>query len=129
MSLINKMLQDLDRRQALGAGADAGLVRAAPANPRHREWFWRIVTLLLTIGVGWVLWTAYQLLPRPLVTNLAFMAADEARARPAPPVIRIEVPVQAPVASAAAPVEPPAPVATAEPPRPASPPAAEPLKL
>lgn len=122
VSLINKMLQDLDRRQALGAGSDSGVARPAPANAQHREWFWRIVTLLLTIGVGWVLWTAYQLLPRPLVTPLAFRAAEEARSRPKPPPIRIEVPVTPPPVAAAAPV-------TAEPPRAASPPAAEPLKL
>ena len=124
VSLINKMLQDLDRRQALGAGTDAGVARPAPAHPQHREWFWRIVTLLLTLGVGWVLWTAYQLLPRPLVTPLAFRAAEEARSRPKPPPIRIEVPVTVtpPPVVAAAPV-------AAEPPRAATPPAAEPLKL
>jgi len=83
MSLINKMLQDLDRRQALGSGPEAGAVRAAAANPHHREWFWRIVTLLLTVGVGWVLWTAYQLLPRPLLTAgpLAAEVRDYAQAR------------------------------------------------
>ena len=85
MSLINKMLQDLDRRQALGTGAEAGVLRPASADPRHREWFWRVVTLLLLVGVGWVLWTAYQLLPRPLVTDLAFRAAEEARARKCEP--------------------------------------------
>ncbi len=137
MSLINKMLQDLDRRQALGTGAEAGVLRPASANPRHREWFWRVVTLLLLVGVGWVLWTAYQLLPRPLVTDLAFRAAEEARARPAPPQIRIELPVKPAPAPAetplAQPASPPAEAAAqpaaAEPQRPASPPAAEPLKL
>ena len=121
MSLINKMLQDLDRRQALGSGPEAGAVRAAAANPHHREWFWRIVTLLLTVGVGWVLWTAFQLLPRPLVTDLAFRAAEEARNRPQPAAVKVEVPVTPPVTppAAAAPVEAPK----------AAPPAAEPLKL
>jgi MSHA biogenesis protein MshN len=123
VSLINKMLQDLDRRQALGAGADSGVARPTPTNPRHREWFWRIVTVLLIVGVGWVLWTAYQLLPRPLVTNLAFMAADDARSRATPVAIKIEVPAKPPPAAPAA--EP----VVVEPPRPATPPAAEPLKL
>lgn len=122
VSLINKMLQDLDRRQALGAGADAGVARPAAANPQHREWFWRTVTLLLIVGVAWVLWTVYQLLPRPLVTPLAFFAAEEARSRPAPPAIKIEIPVKPPPVVVAAPV-------TTEPPRAATPPAAEPLKL
>lgn len=124
VSLINKMLQDLDRRQALGAGADAGVARPAAANPQHREWFWRTVTVLLMVGVGWVLWTAYQLLPRPLVTPLAFLAAEEARARPKPPAIKIEIPVKPP----APPVVVAAPV-TAQTPRAATAPAAEPLKL
>lgn len=124
VSLINKMLQDLDRRQALGAGADSGVARPAAANAQHREWFWRTVTVLLMVGVGWVLWTAYQLLPRPLVTPLAFFAAEEARARPKPPAIKIEVPAKPP----APPIVVAAPV-IAEAPRAATPPAAEPLKL
>ncbi|MGQ0544340.1 MAG: tetratricopeptide repeat protein [Betaproteobacteria bacterium] len=127
VSLINKVLQDLDRRQALGAGADAGVLRPAPANPQHREWFWRIVTVLLIAGVGWVAWTAYQLLPRPLVTDLAFLAAEEARARPKPVGVSAPVPVK-PEAPAKI-EEPPPPPAPAQPARAATTPAAEPLKL
>ena len=117
VSLINKMLQDLDRRQALGTGAEAGVVRPAAGKAHHREWFWRIVTLLLTVGVGWVLWTAYQMLPRPLVTDLAFRAFDEARARPKPPERIAIAPAPAPVPNA------PAPAAMAPLPAPATPPA------
>ena len=91
MSVINKMLQDLDRRHALGSGAESRAVQPAGENPRHREWFWRVVTVLLLAGVGWVAWIAYQILPRPLVTDLAFRAAEEARARPQAPVIRLDV--------------------------------------
>lgn len=124
MSLINKMLQDLDRRQALGTGAEAGVLRAAPAAARHREWFWRVVTLLLIIGVAWVLWIAYQILPRPLVSDAAFRAAEQARVR-AP----IAVKVQAPVVPAVAEVAPVAPQEAQEPPPARQPPAAESLKL
>jgi MSHA biogenesis protein MshN len=128
VSLINKMLQDLDRRQALGAGAESRVVQPAAENPRHREWFWRVVTVLLVVGVAWVGWIAYQILPRPLVTNLAFRAAEEARARPAAPVIRIDVkpkPVEVVEATPA-----PAPVAVVpEPAAEKTPPAAESLKL
>ena len=127
MSLINKMLQDLDRRQALGAGAESRVLQPPSGNPRHREWFWRVVTVLLLVGVAWVGWTAYQILPRPLVTDLAFRAADEARARPAAPVIRIDVKPKPPAEAAEAVV------AAAPAPEPAAvektPPAAEPLKL
>jgi MSHA biogenesis protein MshN len=86
MSLINRMLQDLDRRQALET-ADAGVVRASAARPASREWFWRLLVVLLTAALAWMGWVAIQLLPRkPLATDLAFVAASEARARPpAPP--------------------------------------------
>ena len=127
MSLINKMLQDLDRRQALGSGAEAGVLRPAAANARHREWFWRIVTLLLTMGVAWVLWTAYQLLPRPLVTDRAFWAAEQARPR-TPVAIKIEAPVAPAVAEVPAVAEAPA-VAKVPAAAQLPPPAAEGLKL
>ena len=82
MSLINRMLQDLDRRQALET-ADAGVVRASAARPSSREWFWRVLVVLLTAALAWMGWVAIQLLPRkPLATDLAFVAASEARARP-----------------------------------------------
>ena len=106
MSLINRMLQDLDRRQALDT-ADAGVVRASAAKPASREWFWRVLVVLLTVALAWMGWVAIQLLPRkPIATDLAFLAANEARERPpvtppAPPVIETAVPVPAP--------EPPAP--------------------
>ncbi len=97
MSLINRMLQDLDRRQALDT-ADAGVVRASAAKPAGREWFWRVLVVLLTAALAWMGWVAIQLLPRkPIATDLAFLAAGEARART--PV----KPAAPPVAEAAAP--------------------------
>jgi MSHA biogenesis protein MshN len=127
MCLINKMLQDLDRRQALGAGPEAGVLRAAPAAARHREWFWRTVTLLLTVGVAWVLWIAYQILPRPLVTDAAFRAAERARTR-APITVKVQAPV-VPAVAEVAPVAPAAPKQAEEPLPAKQPPAAEALKL
>lgn len=118
MSVINKMLQDLDRRQALGAGAEPNVVRAPSAKTSGHEWFWRILVVLLTAALAWMGWVAVQLLPRkPLVTELAFQAAAEARSRtavkpepaPAPaPVVAIEEPK--PVAEEP---RPPAPVSEA----------------
>ena len=118
MSLINRMLQDLDRRQALET-ADAGVVRASAAKPAGREWFWRVLVVLLTAALAWMGWVAIQLLPRkPLATDLAFVAASEARARPpvkpAPPPVPepaapapiAPVPEAPPVVVAAAPVAP-----------------------
>lgn len=103
MSLINRVLQDLDRRQALDT-ADAGVVRASTAKPASREWFWRVLVVLLTAALAWMGWVAIQLLPRkPLATDLAFLAASEARARPplkpaAPPVVEAPAPAPAPIA-------------------------------
>ena len=108
MSVINKMLQDLDRRQALGAGAEAAAVRASSASSGGREWFWRVLVVLLAVVLVWLGWVATQLMPRkPFVTELAFQAAAEARSRaaatPAPaPAPAVSAP--APAAPAAAPV-------------------------
>jgi tetratricopeptide (TPR) repeat protein len=82
MSVINKMLHDLDRRQAPGAGTDANAVRAPSTESGGHEWFWRILVVLLAAALGWMGWVAIQLMPRkPLVTELAFQAAAEAHSR------------------------------------------------
>jgi len=84
MSVINKMLQDLDRRQALGATSDASVVRPALPRAGGHEWFWRILAVLLAATLAWMGWVAVQLMPRaPLATDLAFRAAAEARSRAA----------------------------------------------
>ena len=86
MSLVNRMLRDLDRRQASDvAPADVppGQVRAVPRSSGGREWFWRSVAALLLVSVAWIVWVTYQLRPRPaLATTLAFSAAEEAKRRP-----------------------------------------------
>jgi MSHA biogenesis protein MshN len=111
MSVINKMLQDLDRRQALGTGAEAGAVRASSAKSGGHEWFWRVLVVLLAVVLVWLGWVAIQLMPRkPLVTELAFQAAAEARGRaPATPAPAVSAPapaaaVSTPVPAAPAPV-------------------------
>jgi len=99
MSLINKMLQDLDQRQALGTGPEAAIVRPAAVKPRSRDWFWRILAVLMLLSVAWVLWVSFQIMPRPIVTENALRAADDARKRPAPapqppaPIERAPAPV------------------------------------
>jgi len=117
MSLINKMLQDLDRRQALAGATEASVVQVRTSGaPRRggREWLWRIVAVLLTLGLGWVIWVGYQLLPKPLVTNLALRFASEAPTRPIP--ARPAPPPPAPSATAppAAPAADPTPPAAAD---------------
>jgi MSHA biogenesis protein MshN len=120
MSVINKMLQDLDRRQALGGVPDATVVRPSASKPLGREWFWRVLVVLLAAALAWVGWVAIQLLPRkPLATDLAFTAAAQAHSRAA---IRATSPAIAPAIAEAKPVpaeEPP--VAAAAPADPAKP--------
>jgi len=84
MSVINKMLQDLDRRQAIGTVSEAAVVRPSVGRTNGHEWFWRILAVLLTAALAWMGWVAVQIMPRtPLATDLAFQAAAEARNRPA----------------------------------------------
>ena len=48
---------------------------AAPAAPRtHKdwEWFWRIVAGLMLLTIAWAAWVMYQIMPRSVVTPLAY---------------------------------------------------------
>jgi MSHA biogenesis protein MshN len=84
MSVINKMLQDLDQRQALGATGEAAVVGPHAAKTSDREWFWRVLVVLLTATLAWMGWVAIQLLPRkPVATELALRIAAEAKGRAA----------------------------------------------
>ena len=81
MSLINKMLQDLDRRNAPsapGAEIPPREVRAVLTTSRERErWVVRaIVIALIAAAVGWMAWVAFQLQLKPLVTERAMRAAQ-----------------------------------------------------
>src|SRR5437879_9516156 len=119
MSLINKMLQDLDRRQALAGAADGSVVQVTTSGEVRRggrEWLWRIVAVLLTLGLRWVIWVGYQLLPKPLVTNLALLSAPEAQTRPRPVPAQPAPPPLAP--SVTAPPAPSAALADPTPPEP-----------
>lgn len=91
MSVINRMLRELDRRQGLGT-PETGLppqnVRVVPEVPASREWFWRILAVLMVAAVGWVAWIAWQLRPHTLATGEAFRAAEEAQRRAAQRAVR-----------------------------------------
>ena len=130
MSLINKMLQDLDRREAsTGADGTAPPMQVRTVKPRadRGEWFWRTLAALVLVAIGWVAWVGYQIWPRALATDLAFSAAEQARARPAarpsPPPVPV-TPVLPVETAAAAPAPEPAPAAPPEP-KPAAPRAPE----
>jgi MSHA biogenesis protein MshN len=111
LSVINQMLQELDRRNAVGAaGADTGAqaVKPVASTRRGHEWFWRILAVLVLISVTWVGWVAYQLQPRPLVTPLALKAAEQAVIRPVAaekPAPVVEVPEPRPAEGKPEPVE------------------------
>jgi len=118
MSVINKMLQDLDRRQALGATSDAAVVRPQAAKAANREWFWRVLVALLTAALAWMGWVAIQLLPRkPVATEYAYQAAAEAKSRAAAkPAVATPAPTPPPPPAAeqvAAQPAPPPEIATA----------------
>jgi MSHA biogenesis protein MshN len=106
MSIINQMLQELDRRHApAGANGAAPPVQVrtvAPANER-RYWFWGALIVLIVAAIAWGGWLAYQLSPRRIATDLAFKAADEARTRaPIPAPLPTPTPAAAPLAAPSA---------------------------
>jgi MSHA biogenesis protein MshN len=126
VSLINKMLQDLDRRNAIG-GADGSVppqqVRAVSRAGAGHEWFWRILAVLTLAAVGWVGWVAYQLQPRSLATELAFSAGEQAR-RKAPAVAKAPTvqKAESPALKSDAPAPKPAPAVQQAEAKPAPPP-------
>jgi len=118
VSVINKMLQDLDRRNASGTEAEPQprQVKAVSAERRGHEWFWRITAVLVLISVAWVGWVAYQLQPRTIATEQALKSAAQPRSGPI--VAAQPQPAPAPPVAAPAPAPapaPPAPVATPAP--------------
>src|SRR5919201_5841184 len=141
MSLINKVLQDLDRRQALAGAGDASVVQLRPtpgAKADRRQGLWLLLAILLLAMVGGVGWMTMRLKFKPLATPVPLQPAVPAqRSAPAiapttaatPPPSAVEAPVPAaPAAQAAAPAagvapaQPAAPAPVAIAPAPASPP-------
>jgi MSHA biogenesis protein MshN len=116
LSIINKMLQELDRRHAgarpQGQARHPDVRAVATARSRH-EWFWRAVAALMLVAAAWTLWVVYQLQPRSVATELAYRAAENARRRtsippapaaePAPVVAQAAAAVSTAVDSASAP--------------------------
>ena len=72
MSVINKMLKDLDRRHGLPQSDGAAAVRAPSQGPAPgHEWLWRTLAVLMLVALVWACWVAYQVWPRPIATELA----------------------------------------------------------
>jgi MSHA biogenesis protein MshN len=74
MSLINKMLQDLDKRHAADGSGKTATQQLRPVPARRKDWkriTWEVGAGLI-IGGGWGAWVLYQMSPRSVVTELAF---------------------------------------------------------
>lgn len=113
VSVINKMLRDLDRRRALPESASADpRVRVVP-QPRRSDAFWITLGVEAVVAIGALVWVIYELQPRPLATPLAL---SRPAVPPPAPIAAIKPPT-----STAAPKESPTVVAPS--------PAVEQLKL
>ncbi len=131
MSLINKMLRDLDKRHAPQVGmatpaaeALAGHVRPVPSTKLASEFFWRTMAMAMLFSIGWVAWLVWQLTPRPVVTELAYQAAKGKVTAPAD-ASSAPADAAAPAAKAAPAAAPPATTAPADPVAVAATPAAQ----
>lgn len=105
MSLINKMLQELDRRHARTAAQGQTphpAVRTVQAVRSSSEWFWRIIAALMLMAALWTGWVVYQLQPRSVATELAYRAVENSRRRAAAAPAPVTAPAPAPVAAASA---------------------------
>ena len=117
MSLINKMLRDLDKRHApqggttVPAGGLSRHMRPVPERTFASDFFWRTMAMTMLFAVGWVAWLVWQLTPpHPIVTDLAYQSA---RGRtPAPAEVASPRSDSAPAREAPAPQPAPPPAAS-----------------
>src|SRR6266853_1136210 len=90
VSLINKMLRDLDKRHApqgattVPAGGLSRHMRPVPERTLASDFFWRTMAMLMLFAVGWVAWLVWQLMPHPIVTELAYQSSRGKASAPAP---------------------------------------------
>jgi MSHA biogenesis protein MshN len=119
MSLINRMLRDLDKRHApagpLAGPATLGMSQHAHAVPPRAlasDFFWRTMAMLMLFAVGWIAWVVWQLTPHNVVTDLAYQGA-RAKAAPASTAAPAKDPAPPSPAPVAAQPKPESPVAVA----------------
>lgn len=105
MSLINKMLQELDKRHASPGGEtqQAGQKLAMSLRPMAgggvgSEAFWWAIAVVMLILIAWLGWVMWQLTPRSVVTDLAYqhrqrMESMQSRPRPEAPPEQVIAPV------------------------------------
>ncbi len=117
MSIINKMLRELDKRHASPAKGEPVAMAPGAALAQHlrpvrserklSELFWWTMAAAMLVAVVWVAWLMWQLMPRPLVTDLALQSPERPRGVAAPAALPASAPPTVPQAKApAAPVPP-----------------------
>lgn len=127
MSLINKMLQDLDKRHAGDPGGKTLTQQLRPVKASRKDWR-RIMLEVgagVIIGAGWASWVYYQIAPRSVVTELAFRP----RAPGAQAAVVAPAPVPPPALPPAAVTGTPAPAQAVAPPLPPAAVAAAPVPV
>jgi MSHA biogenesis protein MshN len=90
MSIINKMLQDLDKRHATAepaadpasAGSLAQQARPVRARSVGSNLFWRVMAGVMAVVVAWVIWVLWQIMPSSVATDLAYQSLAKARSAP-----------------------------------------------
>jgi len=136
MSLINKMLQELDNRRAAQGPTAFDSPNPAKLTQQLRpiaatravgsEVFWRVIGALVAVIIGCAIWVVWQISsPRPPVTDLAMQSAN--RPRPAQTAPAPSVPPE--VAGSAVQIAQPAPVQVQAAPAPAQPSSAQPVAV
>ena len=112
MSVINKMLQDLDKRHAPpGPAAPVGpvssrlaqQVRPVKSSAVGSNLLWRVMGISMAVVIAWIIWVLWQIMPRPVVTDLAYSLFGKARTSPQPVVATVPGHAPAPVPVAAPP--------------------------
>ncbi|MDR0996711.1 MAG: tetratricopeptide repeat protein [Zoogloeaceae bacterium] len=137
MSLINSMLQDLDKRappaadDSLPPSIPPTLLTAAPPRRRRTGWIACLILALLVAGGAWY-WQMQQTqqkptpMPEPLASAAPAIPAPDPAPAPMPVVEPAPAPEASPVAETAAPsaaeITPPSPSAAHEPEAPPTPP-------
>jgi len=107
MSIINQMLQDLDKRNAGPGSSESGAI-AAQVRPVARsqigsEWFWRVLAVVMLITVCWIAWLMWELSPRSVVTDkVSLLAKPPAAAPVSAPATESPAPASSQLASAPA---------------------------
>lgn len=96
---------------------ERGVATAEPRVRKDWELFWRIIAGLILLVIAWVAWVAYQIMPRSVVTPLAYATqvkpigikpagtSAEAPAATAPPAASVTPAAPPPAADAAAPAQ------------------------